>query len=68
VLRSEASGVLSREIDPSKIRDALRGTSPRDARAYLERLSGLAEPPTIETNPPWAPRFFRVDVTVRGPK
>jgi Baseplate J-like protein len=68
VLRSEASGVLSRDIDPSKIRDALRGTSPRDARAYLERLSGLAEPPTIDTNPPWAPRFFRVDVIVRGPK
>ena len=60
--------MLARDIDARKITDALRGTSPRDARAYLERLSGLAEPPSINANPPWAPRFFRVDVTVRGPK
>jgi Baseplate J-like protein len=68
VLRSEASGVLAREIDPRKIGDALRGTSRTDAYDYLQRLSGLAEPPSVDASPSWAPRFFRVDVIVRGPK
>jgi hypothetical protein len=68
VLRSEASGVLARDIDARKISDALRGSSLRDAYAYLERLSGLAEPPSVEVSPSWAPRAFRVDVNVRGPK
>ena len=68
VLRSDASGVLVRDIDARKITDALRGSTPRDAYAYLERLSGLAEPPVIELTPSWAPRAFRIDVTIRGPK
>jgi baseplate J-like protein len=68
VLRSDASGVLSRDVDAQKITQALRGSSLKDAYAYLERLSGLAEPPVVELTPSWAPRAFRVDVNVRGPK
>jgi Baseplate J-like protein len=68
VLRSEASGVLARDIDARKIGDALRGSSLKDAYAYLERLSGLAEPPVVEVTPSWAPRAYRVDVNVRAPK
>jgi hypothetical protein len=44
------------------------GSSPQDARTYLGRLSGLAEPPSVEVTPSWAPRAFRIDVNVRGPK
>jgi hypothetical protein len=68
VLRSEASGVLQSAVDADGIRRALTGSSVQDARAYLARLSGLAEPPSVELTPAWAPRAFRIDVNVRGPK
>jgi hypothetical protein len=68
ILRCQASGVLESAIDARGITDALRGATPQDARAYLARISGLAEPPAVEVTPSWAPRAFRIDVVVRGPK
>lgn len=68
VLRAEASGLLQSAVDAEGIRRALLGYSVQDARAYLQRLSGLAEPPTVDIVPNWAPRAFRIDVRVRGPK
>jgi hypothetical protein len=68
VLRCDASGVLQSSVDAEGIRRALLGYSAQDARAYLQRLSGLAEPPTVDVIPAWAPRAFRIDVNVRGPK
>lgn len=68
VLRVEASGVLQSTVDAEAIKRALMGSSPQDARNYLARLSGLAEPPSVEVTPAWAPRAFRIDVNVRGPK
>jgi hypothetical protein len=68
VLRADASGVLQSSFDAEGIKRALTGSSAQDARAYLGRLSGLAEPPSVDLNPSWAPRAFRVDVNVRGPK
>lgn len=68
VLHCEASGLLQSTIDADAIKKALTGSSAQDARAYLSRLSGLAEPPTVDVAPAWAPRAFRVDVNVRGPK
>jgi hypothetical protein len=68
VLRCDASGVLQSTVDTEDIKRALTGTSAQDARTYLSRLSGLAESPTVEMTPAWAPRAFRVDVNVRGPK
>jgi hypothetical protein len=68
VLRCQASGVLEFAVDARTVSDALRGSTPQDARAYLARLSGLAEPPAVDMTPPWAPRAFRIDVVVRGPK
>ena len=35
---------------------------------YLARLSGLAEAPSVDLLPAWAPRAFRIDVNVQGPK
>jgi len=67
-LRAQASGVLESAIDTRGLGDALRGSTPQDARAYLARLSGLAEPPAVDMTPNWAPRAFRIDVVVRGPK
>lgn len=68
VLRCDASGVLESALDTRGLGDALRGSTPQDARAYLARLSGLAEPPLVDISPNWAPRAFRIDVVVRGPK
>jgi hypothetical protein len=67
-LRSQASGVLERAVDTDAIRRALTGSTLQDARTYLSRLSGMAEPPLVDISPSWAPRAFRIDVSVRGPK
>jgi hypothetical protein len=68
VLRSQASGLLQSAVDPDSVKRALTGTSVQDARAYLTRLSGLAEAPNVVMTPTWAPRAFRIDVNVQGPK
>jgi hypothetical protein len=68
VLRCDASGLLQSSVDADGIKRALTGSSVQDARAYLTRLSGLAEAPSVVINPAWAPRAFRIDVNVQGPK
>ena len=68
VLRSDASGLLQSAVDADGVKRALTGTSVQDARAYLARLSGLAEAPSVVITPAWAPRAFRVDINVQGPK
>ena len=68
VLRCDASGLLQTAVDADGIKRALTGTSAQDARAYLGRLSGLAEPPSVLLTPSWAPRAFRIDVNIQGPK
>jgi YD repeat-containing protein len=68
VLRCDASGLLQSAVDADGIKRALTGTSAQDARTYLQSLSGLAAPPSVELTPPWAPRAFRIDVNVQGPK
>jgi len=67
ILRTDASGLLQSSVDADGIKRALTGTSVQDARAYLTRLSGLAEAPSVVINPTWAPRAFRIDVNVQGP-
>jgi hypothetical protein len=68
VLRCDASGLVQSAVDADGIRKALTGSSAQDARTYLQQLSGLAAPPSVEVTPPWAPRAFRIDVNVQGPK
>jgi len=68
MLRSDASGLLQSAVDADGVKRALTGTSVQDARIYLTRLSGLAEAPSVVITPAWAPRAFRIDVNVQGPK
>ncbi|MBV9579702.1 MAG: baseplate J/gp47 family protein [Chloroflexi bacterium] len=68
VLRAQASGLLQSSVDADGIKRALTGSSVQDARAYLTRLTGLAEAPSVVMTPTWAPRAFRIDVNVQGPK
>jgi hypothetical protein len=67
-LRVQAAGVIQTALDTDSIKRALTGSSPQDARTYLSRLNGLAEPASVDVTPSWAPRAYRVDVNVRGPK
>ncbi|MGI9146936.1 MAG: baseplate J/gp47 family protein, partial [Chloroflexota bacterium] len=48
VLRCDARGVLESSVDADAIKRAVTGTSAQDARAYLARLSGLAEAPSVD--------------------
>jgi hypothetical protein len=68
VLRTDASGLLQSSVDADGIKRALTGSSVQDARTYLTRVSGLAEAPSVAITPSWAPRAFRIDVNVQGPK
>jgi hypothetical protein len=68
ILRCDASGLLQSNVDADSIKRALTGSSVQDAKTYLTRLSGLAEAPSVVINPAWAPRAFRIDVNVQGPK
>jgi hypothetical protein len=68
MLRCDASGLLQSAIDADGIKRALTGSSIQDAKTYLTRLNGLAEPPSVVMTPTWAPRAFRIDVNVQGPK
>jgi hypothetical protein len=68
ILRCDATGLLQSAVDADAIRRALTGSSAQDARLYLARLSGLAEAPSVVMTPAWAPRAFRIDVNVQGPK
>jgi hypothetical protein len=68
MLRSQASGLLESAVDADGIKRALTGSSLQDARTYLTRLSGLSEAPNVIMTPTWAPRAFRIDVNVQGPK
>jgi Baseplate J-like protein len=68
VLRTDASGLLQSAVDADSVRRALTGSSAQDAKSYLTSLNGLAEPPTVVMTPTWAPRAFRIDVNVQGPK
>jgi len=68
MLRSNATGLLQSSVDADSVKRALTGSSLQDARTYLTRLSGLAEAPNVVMTPTWAPRAFRIDVNVQGPK
>jgi hypothetical protein len=65
VLRTQAQGTVQSDINAQRVSDSLRGSTVQDARTYLNRLGGLAQPPVVELSPAWAPRAFRIDVIVR---
>lgn len=68
-LHTKGSGVAVRSLDDKKIATDLRGMTLPEARTYLSRISGLAEPPQVDLTPSWAPRaFLGIQVSVLGPK
>ncbi|MBI2756597.1 MAG: baseplate J/gp47 family protein [Chloroflexi bacterium] len=67
-LKTKASGIAVPDIDRAGIEQALRGKSPQEIRTILGTISGLAQPPRVELTQAWAPRVYRLDVAVEGPK
>jgi len=63
-----ADALVVRSLDSGQIEDRLRGKSSAEARSLLEGLNTLAGSPRVEINPAWAPRAYRVEVTVSAPK
>ena len=67
-IRSRSQAGLVRQINADDLVDQLRWKTPADARAILSRVDGLSGAARIELSPDWAPRAYRVEVTVQAPK
>jgi len=67
-LRVQASALAVQRIDPAAIAQLLSGKTVAQARAALQNVPGLDEPPTIELWPTWATRAYRVQVEVASPQ
>lgn len=67
-LHIKADALVTRIVDAAAIASELRGRSGAEARALLQRDASLAAVPRLDIQPGWAPRAFRVEVTVVPPK
>lgn len=67
-LKSEAKATLVKQVNPDDVVEAIRWKTTSEARAALARLDGLTGDPRIELTPEWAPRAYRVEVSVAAPK
>jgi hypothetical protein len=70
-LATRASGRVVRDIDRTAVEKDLRGMSLREARAYVDHLTGLAQA-QVEMEPSWWPSWaqhpLRVDVAIQTPR
>jgi hypothetical protein len=57
-----------RQVNAEELTEQLRWKSPTEARTILARTDGLAGAPRIDLSPEWAPRAYRVEVSVLAPK
>ena len=67
-LKSKAQATLVKQVDPDNVVEAIRWKTISEARAALARVDGLTGSPRIEIAPEWAPRAYRVEVSVAAPK
>lgn len=67
-IRSRSQAGLVRQVNAEELVDQLRWKSAADVRAILSRVEGVSGAPRIELTPDWAPRAYRVEVTVQAPK
>jgi hypothetical protein len=67
-LKVRADAVVVHGVNPDPIESELRGKSPNEATSILRRLPGLAGSPRVEISPSWAPRAYRVEVSIASPK
>src|SRR5262249_24012648 len=67
-IRTKSQAGLVRQINGDDLVDKLRWRSPAEARSILSKIDGLSGVPRIVLSPDWAPRAYRVEVTVQAPK
>jgi hypothetical protein len=67
-LKSKSDATLVRHVDVERVAEAVRWQTVPDARAALARIDGIAGSPRIEVSPDWAPRAYRVEVSVAAPR
>jgi hypothetical protein len=67
-IRTKSQAGLVRQISGDDLVQQLRWKSPAEARTILSRTEGLSGAPRVELSPDWAPRAYRVEVTVQAPK
>jgi len=67
-IRTKSTAGLVRQINADELTEQLRWKSPAEVRAILARTDGLSGAPRIDLTPDWAPRAYRVEVSVLAPK
>lgn len=67
-IRTQSQAGLVRQISSEELVEELRWKSPAEARSILASFDGLDGAPRIELSPEWAPRAYRVEVSVLAPK
>ena len=67
-IKTRSQAGLVRQVNGEELVEQLRWKSPTEARAILSRVDGLSGAPRIDLSPEWAPRAYRVEVTVQAPK
>ncbi|MGE3912572.1 MAG: hypothetical protein AB7K36_24640, partial [Chloroflexota bacterium] len=67
-IKTRSQAGLVRQINGDDLVEQLRWKSPTEARAILSKVDGLSGVPRIELSPDWAPRAYRVEVSVLAPK
>ena len=67
-LKSKSQATLVKRVDQDDVAEAIRWKTISEARAALSRVDGLTGNPRIELTPEWAPRAYRVEVSVAAPK
>lgn len=67
-IKTKSQAGLVRHVDADALVEQLRWKTPAEARAILSRVDGLTGAPRIELSPDWAPRAYRVEVSVLAPQ
>ncbi|MDP8922575.1 MAG: baseplate J/gp47 family protein [Chloroflexota bacterium] len=67
-LKSTSQATLVKHVDTEQVVEAIRWKTTAEGRAALARIDGLTGTPRIELTPEWAPRAYRVEVSVAAPR
>lgn len=67
-IRTKSQAGLVRQVNGDELVERLRWKTPAEARAILAAYDGLTGAPRIDLSPEWAPRAYRVEVSVLAPR
>jgi len=67
-LKSRSQATLVKQVNSDTVAEAIRWKTSSEARSALAQVEGVAGNPRIELSPAWAPRAYRVEVSIAAPK